>query len=59
VQSLNNGNGNVAVTYAPEGPTAQRRATSGQGAVAIFSESGALRQTDTELAPDRFGNFWR
>jgi hypothetical protein len=38
-------NGNMYVTYAPDGRTAQVAATSGQGAVAIFNESGVLQQT--------------
>ena len=60
-------NGNVYVTYAPLGPTAQRNATSGQGAVAIFNESGALQQTivggplaapwGITVAPASFGQF--
>ena len=39
VQTLNNGN--VAVTYAPEGRPAQIAATRGMGAVAIFNATGA------------------
>ena len=39
VQTLNNGN--VAVTYAPEGRPAQIAATRGMGAVGIFNATGA------------------
>jgi hypothetical protein len=55
------------VTYAPDGRTAQVAATSGQGAVAIFNESGVLQQTivggplaapwGITVAPDSFGQF--
>jgi uncharacterized protein (TIGR03118 family) len=38
VQTLSNGN--LAVTYAPAGVAAQRTATPGQGAVAIFDPTG-------------------
>jgi uncharacterized protein (TIGR03118 family) len=60
-------NGNMYVTYAPQGITAQRGATSGQGAVAISNESGALQQTlvggplaapwGITVAPASFGQF--
>src|SRR5205814_330469 len=44
VQTLNNGD--VAVTYAPEGRPAQIAATPGQGAVAIFDATGTtVKQT--------------
>jgi uncharacterized protein (TIGR03118 family) len=59
--------GNVYVTYAPMGVTAQRAATAGMGAVAVFSESGSLLQTiiggqlaapwGVTLAPASFGAF--
>src|ERR1700746_1800481 len=38
-------NGNVYVTYAPMGLAAQRAATAGMGAVAVFTEGGVLLQT--------------
>jgi uncharacterized protein (TIGR03118 family) len=60
-------NGNIYVTYAPMGVTAQRAATAGMGAVAVFSESGSLLQTiigsqlaapwGVALAPGSFGTF--
>jgi uncharacterized protein (TIGR03118 family) len=63
VQTLSNGN--LAVTYAPAGVTAQRAAALGAGAVAIFNESGTLVQTilggqlaapwGITLAPASFG----
>jgi uncharacterized protein (TIGR03118 family) len=37
--------GNVYVTYAPSGLTAQRNAASGQGAVVVFDENGNFLQT--------------
>ena len=59
--------GNVFVTYAPSGHTAQTMATAGQGAVAEFSESGVLEKTITNnalaspwgvaIAPSSFGKF--
>jgi len=66
VQSIN---GEVYVTYAPAGPTAQRNAPLGMGAVAVFNESGALLRTldpanahlaapwGITLAPASFGQF--
>ena len=58
------------VTYAPSGLAAQRGATPGQGAVAVFDASGNLIQTliapggsalaapwGITLAPDSFGQF--
>src|ERR1700733_14188500 len=42
--------GNVFVTYAPSGHTAQTMATGGEGAVAEFSESGGLEKTITNNA---------
>jgi uncharacterized protein (TIGR03118 family) len=61
-------NGNVYVTYAPVGLSAQEAATAGMGAVAIFTENGALLQTLIDgsqlaspwgiaLAPAGFGPF--
>ena len=60
-------NGNVYVTYAPSGLAAQRGATAGMGAVAVFTESGTLLQTiigsqlaapwGVALAPASFGEF--
>ena len=59
--------GKLYVTYAPQGLTAQRNATGGQGAVAIFDESGVLLDTIVNgqlaspwgiaIAPEGFGNF--
>ena len=59
--------GKVYVTYAPSGLAAQRGATPGQGAVAVFDESGNLLQTiiggplaapwGVALAPASFGEF--
>jgi uncharacterized protein (TIGR03118 family) len=61
-------NGNIYVTYAPSGLAAQRGATTGMGAVAVFTESGTLLQTlingsqlaapwGIALAPASFGEF--
>jgi uncharacterized protein (TIGR03118 family) len=60
-------NGSIYVTYAPSGLAAQRGATSGQGALAVFTESGTLLQTviggqlaapwGIALAPAGFGPF--
>ena len=65
VQTLSNGN--LAVTYAPSGVAAQRAAAPGAGAVALFTETGALLQTilggplaapwGITLAPASFGPF--
>ena len=59
--------GNVFVTYAPSGHTEQTMATAGEGAVAEFSESGALEKAFTNdalaspwgvaIAPMSFGKF--
>ena len=59
--------GNVFVTYAPSGHTAQTMATAGQGAVVEFSESGTVENTITNnalaspwgvaIAPSSFGKF--
>jgi uncharacterized protein (TIGR03118 family) len=59
--------GNVFVTYAPSGHAAQTAAVAGQGAVAEFSESGALENMKVggqfaspwgvALAPMGFGKF--
>jgi uncharacterized protein (TIGR03118 family) len=60
-------NGNIYVTYAPMGLAAQRAATAGMGAVAVFTEGGVLLQTivggqlaspwGVTLAPASFGQF--
>ena len=59
--------GNVYVTYAPAGRTAQQNAALGAGAVAVFTESGTLVRTmvggqlaapwGIALAPAGFGPF--
>ena len=59
--------GNVFVTYALPGHTAQTKATAGQGAVAEFTENGVLENTITNnalaspwglaIAPSSFGQF--
>jgi uncharacterized protein (TIGR03118 family) len=59
--------GNVFVTYAPSGHTAQTMATGGEGAVAEFTESGVLEKAFTNdalaspwgvaIAPMSFGKF--
>jgi uncharacterized protein (TIGR03118 family) len=59
--------GKVYVTYAPSGLAAQRGATAGMGALAVFDESGNLLQTiiggqlaapwGVTLAPASFGAF--
>jgi uncharacterized protein (TIGR03118 family) len=59
--------GNVFVTYAPSGHTAQTMAMGGQGAVAEFTESGVLETAFTNkalaspwgvaIAPMSFGKF--
>jgi uncharacterized protein (TIGR03118 family) len=66
--NVQNINGSIFVTYAPAGHPAQTMATPGQGAVAVFSESGVLQQILTgaghlaapwgvTLAPAGFGQF--
>jgi uncharacterized protein (TIGR03118 family) len=63
-------NGNVYVTYAPAGHSAQTSATLGEGAVAVFKENGVLIKTlinspadhlaapwGVALAPDSWGQF--
>ncbi len=66
--NVQNINGELYVTYAPAGHTAQTQATPGQGAVAIFDTSGHfLRQLvigsqlaapwGITLAPPSFGQF--
>ena len=61
-------NGSVYVTYAPSGRTAQAQAAPGQGAVAVFNESGVLQKPPliggnlaapwgVALAPAGFGKF--
>jgi uncharacterized protein (TIGR03118 family) len=59
--------GNVFVTYAPSGHTAQTMATGGEGAVAEFTESGVLEKAFTNnalaspwgvaIAPSSFGRL--
>jgi uncharacterized protein (TIGR03118 family) len=59
--------GNVFVTYAPSGHTAQTMATGGQGAVAEFTESGVFEKSFTNnalaspwgvaIAPSSFGKL--
>ena len=59
--------GNVFVTYAPSGHTAQTMATGGEGAVAEFTESGTLEKAFTNdalaspwgvaIAPSSFGRL--
>ena len=59
--------GKLYVTYAPVGLAAQRNATGGQGAVAVFDESGVLLNTiingqlaspwGIAIAPTGFGDF--
>jgi|SRR5271165_3091635 len=59
--------GNVYVTYAPAGHAAQTTAAEGEGAVAVFSESGGLKNAivggplaspwGVVLAPSAFGAF--
>jgi uncharacterized protein (TIGR03118 family) len=66
--NVQNINGSIFVTYAPIGHPAQTMATQGQGAVAIFSETGVLQEVLTgaghlaapwgiALAPSGFGQF--
>ena len=66
--NVQNINGSIFVTYAPVGHAAQTGAALGQGAVAVFSESGVLQQVLTgaghlaapwgiTLAPAGFGQF--
>jgi uncharacterized protein (TIGR03118 family) len=66
--NVQNINGSIFVTYAPAGHPAQTMAALGQGAVAVFSESGVLQQVLTgaghlaapwgiALAPSGFGQF--
>jgi uncharacterized protein (TIGR03118 family) len=60
-------NGSVYVTYAPAGHMAQAAAAAGQGAVAVFNESGVLQKSmlggnlaapwGVTLAPATFGKF--
>jgi uncharacterized protein (TIGR03118 family) len=61
--------GNVFVTYAPSGHTAQTMATAGQGAVVEFNQNGGLEKTISgpggplaspwglAIAPSSFGKF--
>jgi uncharacterized protein (TIGR03118 family) len=66
--NVQNINGNVYVTYAPPGRTAQTTATPGMGAVAIFDENGTFLRmaavggplaapSGLALAPAGFGPF--
>jgi uncharacterized protein (TIGR03118 family) len=66
--NVQNISGSIFVTYAPVGRAAQTAATPGQGAVAVFSETGALQTVLTgaghlaapwgiALAPAAFGQF--
>ena len=66
--NVQNINGSIFVTYAPIGRTAQTMATPGMGAIASFSETGALQAVLTgaghlaapwgiALAPSGFGQF--
>jgi uncharacterized protein (TIGR03118 family) len=66
--NVQNINGSIFVTYAPIGHPAQTMATAGQGAVAVFSETGVLQEVLTgaghlaapwgiALAPPGFGQF--
>jgi uncharacterized protein (TIGR03118 family) len=66
--NVQNINGNVYVTYAPPGRTAQTTATPGMGAVAIFDENGNFQRMAAvggplaapwglALAPADFGPF--
>ena len=49
--------GDVFVTYAPSGHTAQTTATLGEGAVAVFSESGTL-MSETLGGDDHLASPW-
>jgi uncharacterized protein (TIGR03118 family) len=65
--NVQNVNGNIYVTYAPSGHTAQTAAMLGQGAVAVFDSSGNFKQLinsnqfaapwGVTLAPSTFGSF--
>ena len=50
--------GNVFVTYAPSGHTAQTKATAGEGAVAEFSESGTFEGMSTSSADSKLASPW-
>jgi uncharacterized protein (TIGR03118 family) len=50
--------GNVFVTYAPSGHTAQTKATAGEGAVAEFSESGTFEGMSTASADSKLASPW-
>ena len=50
--------GNVFVTYAPSGHTAQTMATAGMGAVAEFSESGTFKSMSTPTADNKLASPW-
>jgi uncharacterized protein (TIGR03118 family) len=66
--NVQNVGGNIYVTYAPPGPDAQRSATAGMGAVAIFDRDGNFMRTAAvggplaspwgiTVAPASFGEF--
>jgi uncharacterized protein (TIGR03118 family) len=66
--NVQNINGNIYVTYAPPGRTAQTMATPGMGAVAVFTENGTFLRMAADsshlaapwglaLAPADFGPF--
>ena len=50
--------GNVFVTYAPSGHIPQTKATPGEGAVAEFSEAGALESLSTASADSKLASPW-
>ena len=50
--------GNVFVTYAPSGHTAQTMATAGQGAVAEFDENGKFESMSTASAESKLASPW-
>ena len=50
--------GNVFVTYAPSGHTAQTMATAGQGAVAEFDENGKFESMSTASADSKLASPW-
>jgi uncharacterized protein (TIGR03118 family) len=50
--------GNVFVTYAPSGHTAQTMAMAGEGAVAEFSENGTFESMSTPSADSKLASPW-
>ena len=50
--------GNVFVTYAPSGHTAQTIATAGQGAVVEFGENGKFESISTASADSKLASPW-